>query len=150
SGNISPSTTPRCTAKPTIRRVSWSITTKTQYVRKIADSHRNKSKDHSESFAFPIKESQDGPRDPASGWKCVARIRRTTSLSMSTPNAKAICSAIRLQPQLQLRPFHFKDRVDQFFRRAFGTWPTDSFGGKQHSVLLLDQHFMKMQQSRGF
>jgi hypothetical protein len=49
-----------------------------------------------------------------------------------------------------IAPFHFKDRVDQFFRRAFGTWPTYSFGGKQQSVLLLDQHFMKMQQSRGF
>src|SRR5215813_6550078 len=81
------------------------MTTKTQYVRNIADSHRNKSNDHSESFAFPITESQDGPPDPASGWKCVARIRRTTSLSMSTPNAKAICSAIRLQPQVQLRRF---------------------------------------------
>src|SRR5215469_16390780 len=79
--------------------------TKTQQVRNIADSHRNKSNDHSESFAFPIKESQDGPPDPASGWKCVARIRRTTSLSMSMPNAKAICSAIRLQPQVQLRRF---------------------------------------------
>jgi hypothetical protein len=48
-----------------------------------------------------------------------------------------------------IAPFHFKDRVDQFFRRAFGTWPTDSFRGKQESVLSLDQHFMKMQQSRG-
>ena len=47
-----------------------------------------------------------------------------------------------------IAPFHFKDRVDQFFRRAFGTWPTDSFRGKQESVLSLDQHFMKMQQSR--
>src|SRR5215813_9921254 len=88
-----------------ILRVYWSITTKTQYVRNIADSHRNESKDHSESLAFPIKESQDGPPDPASGSKCVARIRRTTSLSMSMPNAKAICSAIRLQPQVQLRRF---------------------------------------------
>jgi hypothetical protein len=26
---------------------------------------------------------------------------------------------------------HFNDRVDHFFRRAFGTWPTDSFWGKQ-------------------
>jgi hypothetical protein len=34
-----------------------------------------------------------------------------------------------------IAPFHFKDRVDQFFRRAFWTWPTDAFGGKQHSVL---------------
>ena len=49
-----------------------------------------------------------------------------------------------------ITPFHFEDRVDQFFRRAFGTWPTDSFRGKQESVLSLDQHFMKMQQSRGF
>jgi hypothetical protein len=47
-----------------------------------------------------------------------------------------------------IAPFHFKDRVDQFFRRALGTWSTDSFRGKQESVLLLDQH-LKMQQSRG-
>jgi hypothetical protein len=46
-------------------------------------------------------------------------------------------------------PFHFNDRVDQFFRRAFGTWRPDLFGGKQQSVLSLDQHFMKMQESRG-
>src|SRR5215813_5304695 len=88
-----------------ILRVYWSITTKIQYVRNIADSHRNKSSDHSESFAFPIKESHDGPADPASGWKCLARIRRTTSLSMSTPNAKEICWAMRLQPQVRLRRF---------------------------------------------
>jgi len=48
-----------------------------------------------------------------------------------------------------IAPLPFHDRVDPFFRRAFGTWPTDSFGGKQQSVLLLDQPFMKMQQSRG-
>ena len=27
-----------------------------------------------------------------------------------------------------IAPFHFNDRVDQFFRRSFGTRPTDSFG----------------------
>ena len=48
-----------------------------------------------------------------------------------------------------IAPFHFKDRVDQFFRRAFGTRPTNSFGREQQSVLLLDQHFVKMQESRG-
>src|SRR5881397_3817312 len=45
-----PSTTPRCTAKPTMRRVQWSITTSTQYVRRTADSHRNKSRLHRLSF----------------------------------------------------------------------------------------------------
>ena len=49
-----------------------------------------------------------------------------------------------------IAPFHFNDRIDQLFRRAFGTWPPDSFGGKQHSVLLREQHVMKMQQSGGF
>jgi hypothetical protein len=48
-----------------------------------------------------------------------------------------------------IAPFHFKDRIDQFFRPPFGTWPTDSSRGKQESVLSLDQHFMKMQQRRG-
>jgi hypothetical protein len=28
-----------------------------------------------------------------------------------------------------IAPFHFKDRVDQFFRGAFGTWPTASSSG---------------------
>jgi hypothetical protein len=27
-------------------------------------------------------------------------------------------------------PFHFDDRIDQFFGRPFGTLPTDSLGGK--------------------
>ena len=68
---------------------------------------------------------------------------------MSRPNAKAICWAIRLQPQVRIAPFHFNDRVNQFFRWAFGTGPPDSFGRKQQPVLLLDQHFVKMQQRGG-
>src|ERR1700676_2763497 len=35
-----PSTAPRCTPKPTMRRVNWSITTSTQCARRSADSHR--------------------------------------------------------------------------------------------------------------
>ena len=27
-----------------------------------------------------------------------------------------------------IAPFHFDDRVNQFFRRSFGAGPTDSFG----------------------
>ena len=27
-----------------------------------------------------------------------------------------------------IAPFHLNDRVDQLFRRSFGTWPSDSFG----------------------
>src|SRR5947207_1728849 len=46
-------------------------------------------------------------------------------------------------------PFHFDDCIDQFFRWPFGTGPTNSFGRKQQPVLLLDQHFVKIQQRRG-
>src|SRR5262249_28683957 len=59
----------------------------------------NKSNDHNESLVFPINESHDGPPDPASGWNCVARIRRTTSLSMSTPNANAIARQFACSPK---------------------------------------------------
>jgi len=27
-----------------------------------------------------------------------------------------------------IAPFHFNDRINQFFRRPFGTGPTNSFG----------------------
>jgi hypothetical protein len=49
------------------------------------------------------------------GW---ARILRTTSLSISMLNAKAICCAIRGQPQLGLRS-HFDDRVNELCARPF-------------------------------
>src|SRR5215469_7057074 len=123
--------------------------TKTQQVRNIADSHRNKSNDHSESFAFPIKESQDGPPDPASGWKCVARIRRTTSWSMSMPNAKAIGSAIRWQPQRQWRRFLSTTASITSFVGPLGPGRRTRLAENSSRYLLLDQPFMKMQQSRG-
>ena len=52
-----------------------------------------------------IPETPDEGPDPDPGRKCIAKIRRTTSLSISTPKASVICSAIRGQPQLGLRRF---------------------------------------------
>src|ERR1700694_1973410 len=57
-----PSTAPRCTPKPTMRRVHWSMTTSTQWARRMADSHRNRSTLHKLSFACPRTVSQDGRR----------------------------------------------------------------------------------------
>ena len=97
-----------------------------------------------------MNESQDGPPDPSFRME----VARENSADHVFVDVDAECQGDLLGNALAapsaIAPFHFKDRVDQFFRRAFGTWPTDSFGGKQQSVLLLDQHFMKMQQSRGF
>src|SRR5262249_38789979 len=56
-----PSTVPRWTPNPMIRRVNWSITTKIQWVVNVADSHRNRSQLHRLSFIWPRNVSQDGP-----------------------------------------------------------------------------------------
>src|SRR5215472_4380851 len=48
--NATPSTMPLWTPKPIMRRVNWSITTRTQWFRNVADSHRNKSQLHKLSF----------------------------------------------------------------------------------------------------
>jgi hypothetical protein len=70
-----------------------------------ADSHRNRSRLHRLSFAWPRTVSQDGPFESGAGGHRAARIRRTTSLLMGMPKAKAICCAIRGQPQLGFRRF---------------------------------------------
>jgi hypothetical protein len=75
-----PSTTPRWTANPTMRRVHWSITTSTQCVRRTADSHRKRSRLHRLSFVCPRSVSQDGRAESGVGWYRTARMRRTTSL----------------------------------------------------------------------
>ena len=60
---------------------------------------------HRLSFACPRNVSQDGPPEWGAGRECVASTRRTTSLSMSTAKASAICCAIRGQPHRGLRRF---------------------------------------------
>jgi hypothetical protein len=53
----------------------------------------------------PRKVSQEGPPESCPGQWRLPRILRTTSLSIWMLNAKAICWAIRGQPQLGLRCF---------------------------------------------
>ena len=60
---------------------------------------------HRLSFACPRNVSQAGPPAWGAGRECVASTRRTTSLSMSTATASAICWAIRGQPHRGLRRF---------------------------------------------
>jgi hypothetical protein len=48
---------------------------------------------------------QDGPAESGFGWYRAASMRRTTSLWMGIPNARAICCAIRGHPQVGFRCF---------------------------------------------
>ena len=77
---------------PMIRRVNTSITTRTQWLRSKIDSQRKRSTLQRLSLVCAKKVSQEGPEE--SGYrqaKCFASTRRTTSLSISTPKACAIC-----------------------------------------------------------
>jgi hypothetical protein len=67
---------------------------------------------------------------------------------MSTPKAKAIWSTIRLQPQVSLRRFISRTASISSFVGPLAL-ADGLVWGKQQSVLSLDQHFMKVQQSRG-
>jgi hypothetical protein len=78
-----------------MRRVQWSITTSTQSARRAADSHRNKSRLHRLSFVCPSAVSQDDAAESDAGAGRSARMRRTTSLLIGIPKAKAICCAMR-------------------------------------------------------
>jgi len=56
-----PWTIPAWIPNPTMRRVYWSVTTSTQYVRKATDSHRSWLMLWRLSFAWPMKVGQEGP-----------------------------------------------------------------------------------------
>src|SRR5262249_49024 len=53
---------------PMIRRVFWSMTTNTQYVRNATDSKRIRSRLQKLSFMWPRNVSQDGPSPFGTGW----------------------------------------------------------------------------------
>src|SRR5437667_12530043 len=136
-----------------MRRVNWSMTMSTQEVRKVNDSQRNKSTLHKLSFICPSKVSQDGPPDPDSGRKCVAKMRRTTSLAddvfidADTEGQGDLLGNSRAAPT-RITPFHLNDGIDEFFGWSFRARPTTVFGGEQHPVFSRDQHVMEMKQSR--
>src|SRR6267378_918009 len=47
-------------------------------------------------------------------------------------------------------PFHFNDRIDEFFGRSFRARPSYAFGRKQRAVFSCRQHPVETQQSRWF
>src|SRR6516164_3810878 len=57
--NAAPSAAPQWTPNPMMRRVNWSMRTRTRWVLEMADSDRNRSKLHRLSFAWPRNVSQE-------------------------------------------------------------------------------------------
>jgi hypothetical protein len=76
-------------------------------------------------------------------------MRRTTSLSIPTPNANEICWAIRGQSPAGIPLLRSDDGVDKFLVRAPGARSTRSRTRKQHPVLAFLQNIVQVQQGRG-
>jgi len=123
-----------------MRRVQWSITTRAQYVRRTAVSDRNKSRLHRLSVACPRTVSQDGPAESGLGSDRTARLRRTTSLLMEMPKAKAICCAIRGQPQVGFRRFMSHDGGDDVLARSLRAGLHRRLGREEPAILPRFQH----------
>jgi hypothetical protein len=81
------------------------MTTSTQWLRSVADSHRNRSVLYRLSFACPKNVSHDGPFESDSGRYFVASTRRTMSLSISISKASPIWRAILGHPHRGFRLF---------------------------------------------
>jgi len=44
-----------------------------------------------------------------------------------------------------IAPFHFNNRIDEFFRRSFRSRSSSAFGRKKHAVFSFRQHLVEMQ-----
>jgi hypothetical protein len=74
------------------------------------------------------------------------RIRRTTSLSISTPSQRDLLGNARATP-VGITPFQCNDGLDEFFRRSFQASLTSVLGRKQQAVLSFSHPLVEMQKS---
>jgi hypothetical protein len=140
------STTARCTPKPTMRRVHWSIRTRTQCGRRTADSHRNRSRLHRLSFARPRAMSQDGPAESGFGRYRAARMRHTTSLLIGIPKAKANLLRDPWTTPGRISLFHVDDGGQDFLTGSLWARLPPSLGREQQAVFPLRQRSMEAQE----
>ena len=75
-------------------------------------------------------------------------MRRTTSLSISTPKAKAICWAMRGH-LTGIAPFHGHHGVDEFLVGSLRAGSTPALGRKQQAVLSFPQQVVQRQPGGG-
>ena len=119
--SATPSTMPLWTPNPMMRRVNWSITTRTQHVLRVADSHRKRSQLHKLSFVWPRNVSQEGPADI---W-----LRPVMNAQDSANNILVDLDAERQRDLLSnagtapvgIAPFRGNDGVDEVFLRSLRT-----------------------------
>ena len=74
-------------------------------------------------------------------------MRRTTSLSISTPKAKRDLLSNAGAAPAGIAPFHCYNGVNEVFLRSLRTRPVPALRRKQQAVLSFPQHTVEMEQS---
>src|SRR3954454_3465831 len=128
-----------------IRRVNGSITTRTQYVLRVADSHRNKSQLH--KLSFVAEEGKPGRTSRSRLWPVIDVQDATNQIlvDLDTESQRDLLSNAGTTP-IRVAPFHCNDGIDEFRVRSLWARPLVAFGRKQNSVLSFAQQAVKMQQ----
>ena len=121
------------------------MTTRTQWLRNDADSHRNR---------FILQGLSFGAEECEPGWVCRIRLRPVMNTE-DTVNHILVDGNAESQRDLlgdtgttpvEITPFQFNDCVDEFFIRSFRARRTPALERKQYAVLSFSQHVVEMQQ----
>src|SRR5215472_9757388 len=136
---------PLWTPKPMMRRVNWSITTKTQWVRRVADSHRNKSQLH--KLVLRVTEKRKPGRTSRIRFWPVMNAQHTADnvfIDLHTKSQRDLLSNAGTTAA-GIASFHRHDGLDEVSVGSLRARPTAVLRRKQHTVLSFAQHTMKMQ-----
>src|SRR5829696_5653835 len=128
-----------------MRRVNWSITTRTQCVLRVADSQRNRSQLHRLSFAWPRNVSQEGPPVRFRSVVNAQNASHNILVDLDAKRERDLWSNAGTTPS-RVAPFHCDNRVNEIFLRALRTRPMPALRRKQQAILPFAQRTVKMQQ----
>src|SRR5215813_8355784 len=124
---------PWWTPKPMMRRVNWSITPRTQWVRSVADSHRNRSQLH--KTVLGVTEKRKPGRTSRIRVRPVMNAQHTADnvlIDRHTKSQRDLLSNAGTTPA-GIAPFHCYDCLDEVLVGSLRARPTTAPRRKQHA-----------------
>jgi len=119
------------------------MTTRTQWVRNVADSHLNRSRTP-EAVFHVAQESQPGRTTGVLSGQVVMGENPSNHVFVDLNverQGHLLCDS-RTTP-VRITPLHFDDRMNEFYARSFRAGLPTAIGGEQHPVLSLAHSFVR-------
>src|SRR6266581_945997 len=126
------------------------MTTRTQWVRNVADSHRNISRLQRLSFRCPMKVSQDGP--PGVLFRSVVTGENPSNHVFVDGDGESqgnLLSDARTAPG-GIKLLHLDDGINEFSTGSSGPGPPPLLGREEVAILSVPQGLVEAQASRRF